>query len=140
MNWRVALENSLDSHVMYVHRNALLQLMEPYQQFGRTGYSPRIVNDRAAVGYLRDKPRTGREFYPGVDDYWPRTEWRDCGSGSSPGATRVSGTAAPSSRTNEEWGMHTRVDGAYVRSAGHHLPSMFRFDFGGQMFTGSAFR
>ena len=47
VNWRVALENSLDSHVMYVHRNAVLQLMEPYQQFGRTGYSPRIVDGRA---------------------------------------------------------------------------------------------
>ncbi len=135
VNWRVALENSLDSHVMYVHRNALLQLMEPYQQFGRTGYSPRIVNGRAAIGYLRDPPRTGREFYPGLDDYWPKTEWRRLWLWIFAWRNARIRNSRPFLEDNEEWGMHTRVDGRYVRSAGHHLPSMFRFDFGGQMFT-----
>jgi hypothetical protein len=31
--------------------------------------------------------------------------------------------------------MHTFIDGKRVRSGGHHLPSMFRFDFGTHMYT-----
>ena len=35
----------------------------------------------------------------------------------------------------EEWDMHTYLDGTRVRSGGHHLPSMFRFDYGSHMYT-----
>ena len=31
--------------------------------------------------------------------------------------------------------MHTFIGGKRVRSGGHHLPSMFRFDFGTHMYT-----
>lgn len=133
VNWRIGLENSLDSHVMYVHRDALLQLMEPIQQFGRVGYYPKVVNGRTCIGYLKDPPRVGREFFPGVGDYWPKTEWRKLWLWAF--RWRVAKEFRPFHEDSEEWGMYAKVDGKYVRAAGHHLPSMFRFDFGGQMYT-----
>jgi hypothetical protein len=135
VNWRVALENSLDSHVMYVHRDALLQLMEPIQQFGGKGYHPRVVNGKAAVGFLKDPPRVGREYYPGVDGHWPKTQWRNLWLWAFAWRNARVKSHRPFLEDDPEWGMHTKIDGKYVRSAGHHLPSMFRFDFGGQMFT-----
>lgn len=135
VNWRASLENALDSHVMYVHRNALLQLMEPIQQFGHIGYHPRIVNGKTAIGYLKDPPREGREYYPGVDHYWPKTQWRKLWLWAFAWRSARIRNSRPFLKENEEWGMHTKVDGKFVRSAGHHLPSMFRFDFGGQMYT-----
>ena len=76
VNWRVALENSLDSHVMYVHRNAILMIKEPLVQFGRLGNRARIVNDRACIGYMTDTPTIGQEFYERLNAHWPKTNWR----------------------------------------------------------------
>ena len=131
VNWRVALENALDSHVMYVHRNALLQLVEPILQFGPSGYRPRIVNGRAALGYIPDDeaPRQAREYYPGVDGHWPKTQWRRLWLWAFRWRLSRRITRRPFN-PDEEWGMHTFLDGKRVRSGGHHLPSMFRFDFG----------
>jgi phenylpropionate dioxygenase-like ring-hydroxylating dioxygenase large terminal subunit len=136
VNWRVALENALDSHVMYVHRNALLQLMEPILQFGPAGYRPRIVNGRAALGYIPDDeaPRPAREYYPGVDGHWPKTQWRRLWLWAFAWRLRRRVTRRPFN-PDEEWGMHTFIGGKRVRSGGHHLPSMFRFDFGTHMYT-----
>ena len=132
----VALENTLDSHVMYVHRNALLQLMEPILQFGPAGYRPRIVNRRAALGFIPDDeaPRPAREYYPGVDGHWPKTQWRRLWLWAFAWRLRRRVTRRPFN-PDEEWGMHTFIDGKRVRSGGHHLPSMFRFDFGTHMYT-----
>jgi phenylpropionate dioxygenase-like ring-hydroxylating dioxygenase large terminal subunit len=136
VNWRVALENALDSHVMYVHRNALLQLMEPILQFGPAGYRPRIVNGRAALGYIPDgeAPRPAREYYPAVDGHWPKTQWRRLWLWAFRWRLSRRITRRPFN-PDEEWGMHTFIDGKRVRSGGHHLPSMFRFDFGTHMYT-----
>jgi phenylpropionate dioxygenase-like ring-hydroxylating dioxygenase large terminal subunit len=136
VNWRVAIENSLDSHVMYVHRNALLQLIEPIQQFGPLGYRPRVVNDRAVTAYI-PRPETERppqEFYPRLNGVWPKSRWRALWLW----AFRWRGARLgriPNFHAGEEWGMHSTVDGVRVRSAGHHLPSMFRFDFAPYMYT-----
>lgn len=134
INWRVALENALDSHVMYVHRDAVLQLKEPVAHFGRLGYRPRVINGRACIGHLLETPKTGRQYFPALGATWPKTErrrlwlwafrWR---------ADRW--RKFPPFNDNEEWDMHTVLDGARVRSGGHHLPSMFRFDFGSHMYT-----
>ena len=134
VNWRVALENALDSHVMYVHRNALLQLLEPIQQFGPVGYRPRVVKQRAVLGYLGQPPRSEREYYPGVDGYWPRTRWRQLWLWAFRWRTRQKAVRPPFN-PDEEWGMHAFVDGRRVRCGGHHLPTMFRFDFGTHMYT-----
>ena len=136
VNWRVALENALDSHVMYVHRNAVLQLVEPILQFGPFGYRPRTVNGRAALGYIPDDaaPRPAREYYPGVEGYWPKTQWRRLWLWAFRFRLTRRARRQPFN-PDEEWGMHTFIDGKRVRSGGHHLPSMFRFDFGTHMYT-----
>ena len=134
INWRVALENSLDSHVMYVHRDSLLQLLEPILQFGPLGYRPRPVGGRAVLGYLAQPPRPSRDYYPGVDGYWPKTQWRRLWLWAFRWRQMGRADQAPF-HADEEWGMYTVVDGRRVRCGGHHLPSMFRFDFGTFMFT-----
>ena len=136
VNWRVALENALDSHVMYVHRNALLQLLEPILQFGPLGYRPRFVKDRAVIGYLPHDPtkRPSREFYPGVNGFWPKHRWRFLWLWAF--RWRISRRSkVPPFNPDEQWGMHTIIDGASFRSGGHHLPSMFRFNMGPYMYT-----
>ena len=134
INWRVALENTLDSHVLYVHRNSILQLREPVVNLGRFGYRPRVVNGRASVGHIVEPPKAGRLFYPALDAYWPKTHlrrfwlwifhwrldrWR----------------RYPPFNRNEEWDMHTTIDGERKRSGGHHLPTMFRIDYGPHLYT-----
>lgn len=134
VNWRVALENSLDSHVMYVHRNAILQLKEGVAQFGRFGYYPRIVNDKACIGYIGDPPTFGKHYYPKLNAYWPKTDWRRLWLWMFRFSAKV-WTDFPPYNDDDEWDMHTEVNGQRVRSGGHHLPTMFRFDFGTHMYT-----
>ena len=135
VNWRGALENGMDSHVMYVHRNALLSLMEPIQHFGPVGYYPKVVNDRAVIGFLKDPPSSKKQFFPALGDTWPRTERRKLWLWAFAWRAWRIRTSPPFHEDNPEWGMNAKVDGKYVRAAGHHLPAMFRFDFGGQMYT-----
>lgn len=134
INWRVALENALDSHVMYVHRNSLLQLLEPILQFGAVGYRPRRVGSRAVLGALAQPPRPARDYYPGVDGYWPKRHWRRLWLWAFRWRLAAKAAREPF-HTDQEWGMYTMVDGKRARCGGHHLPSMFRFDFGNFMFT-----
>jgi phenylpropionate dioxygenase-like ring-hydroxylating dioxygenase large terminal subunit len=135
VNWRVAIENSLDSHVMYVHRDAFLQLLEPLQQFGPLGYRPRVVKDRAVIAYIPDQPgRPYQEFYPRVNGLWPKHRWRLRWVWAFRWL-RARSARMPCFHADEEWGMHTMIEGQRVRSAGHHLPSMFRFDFAPWMYT-----
>jgi nitrite reductase/ring-hydroxylating ferredoxin subunit len=134
INWRVALENALDSHVMYVHRNSVLQLLEPILQFGALGYRPRQVGDRAVLGYLAQAPRPARDYYPSVAGYWPKSQWRRLWLWAFRWR-QTQRAVRPPFHEDHEWGMYTVVEGRRVRCGGHHLPSMFRFDFGNFMFT-----
>ncbi|MSQ71952.1 MAG: hypothetical protein EXR27_11780 [Betaproteobacteria bacterium] len=139
IDWRVALENSLDAHVVYVHRDSLMMLMEPIVQFGPVGNRSRTVNDRAAIGYMTSTPLPGQEFYPRLNARWPKTYWRSTWLWMVNLFKRSSATRLwsqyPPFNNNEEWDMHTYVDGKRARAGGHHLPSMFRFDFGTHMLT-----
>ncbi|HKQ27573.1 MAG TPA: Rieske 2Fe-2S domain-containing protein [Burkholderiales bacterium] len=133
VNWRVALENALDSHVMYVHRNSFLILMEPFLQFGRHGNRVRVVNDKACIGYMAEPPTTGRDWYPGLKAYWPKRNWR--GLWLWLFKMRRPWSDFPPFNNNEEWDMHTIIDGKRHRSGGHHLPTMFRYDYGTHFYT-----
>lgn len=135
VNWRGALENGMDSHVMYVHRNALLSLMEPIQHFGPVGYYPKVVNERAVIGFLKDPPSSKKQKFPALGDTWPRSEWRKLWLWAFAWRAWRIKNSPPFHADSQEWGMHAKVEGKYVRAAGHHLPAMFRFDFGGQMYT-----
>ncbi len=133
LNWRVALENSLDSHVMYAHRTSVLMQREPFVQLGPIGNRVRIVNERACIGYLPEPPTTGREYYPKLKDWWPKRDFRNLWLWLF--KWRKHWSEFPPFNNDAEWDMHTVIDGRRVRSGGHHLPSMFRFDFGTHMYT-----
>jgi len=133
VNWRVALENSLDSHVMYVHRNSVLQLSEPLVQIGHIGYRPRVVNDQAVIGYLTEAPTSGRHYYPKLKAYWPKTEFRRLWTWLF--RSRRTWADFPPFNNNPEWDMDTVIDGKRMRAGGHHLPSMFRVPYGMYMYT-----
>jgi phenylpropionate dioxygenase-like ring-hydroxylating dioxygenase large terminal subunit len=134
VNWRVAIENSVDSHAVYVHRNALIQLKDPVAVFGRFGYRPRVVNGRACIGHLTERPPSGRLFYPGLNDYWPlsnvRRLWLWAFAWRTPGWFKF-----PPFNDDEEWDMHTFLNGRRAFSLGHRVPSTFRLDYGRHMFT-----
>lgn len=133
VNWRVALENSLDSHVMYVHRTSLMMLIEPFLQFGRIGNRVRTVNDRACIGYLPEPPTTGRDYYPKLKARWPKFDIRRAWLWLF--SWRKQWIDFPPFNNNEEWDMHTVINGKRARAGGHHLPTMFRFDYGTHLYT-----
>jgi len=132
INWRVALENSLDAHVIYVHANSLLMLREPVVQFGHIGNRVRTVSGKACIGYMPDAPKPGRQYYPRLNGYWPRSNFRQAWLWMF---RQKPWSSYPPFNHNDEWDMHTFVKGTRVRAGGHHLPSMFRFDYGTHMYT-----
>ncbi|HTG11868.1 MAG TPA: Rieske 2Fe-2S domain-containing protein, partial [Candidatus Eisenbacteria bacterium] len=61
-NWEVALENSMDSHVNYVHRNAVVVARSGFIARGAQGEHPIFVGngfggDVAESNYMRQNPR-----------------------------------------------------------------------------------
>ena len=162
VNWRVALENALDSHFVYVHRNALLQLTQPILKRGPLGFRGKEINGRAVVGipvqplesgygYRMDDPANAngngangtngtkngaaakpapapeppyREYYPGVDGYWPKHKWRFAWLWAFKWAY-TGRDDTPPFVNDPEWGSR----------GAHHLPSMFRRDFRNHMYT-----
>jgi len=133
VNWRVGLENSLDAHVMYVHRNSVLHLTARVPQIGPLGFRPLIVNDRACIGYLTESPTFGRQYYPKLKAHWPRTEIRRAWTWLF--SRRKSWNDMPPFNSNPEWDMTVEIDGRRMRSGGHHLPAMFRVPYGIFMYT-----
>ena len=143
VNWRVALENSMDSHVYYLHRDSINLLSRgPQDPSGRT---PRIRpvftgngfdviwGDRSAIGNPRRswslsdywKVLTGKATYQ--DDYsglgkWPKSKWRLWWNWIFLPANRRR-FGKPPLVTHPHWG------------PGHHLPGMFRSDSRTNIYT-----
>ena len=111
VNWAVALENSLDSHVPYVHRNSWLAAIQNMRHYGPRGRRPVHVNN--GVGAVPTAaPPPMQEYYPGLGK-WPKSRWRRLWTWMLNPARRRSRGRPPFNRA-QEWGM------------AHHLPSMFR--------------
>jgi hypothetical protein len=77
-NWEVALENSMDSHVNYVHRNAIVVARSGFIARGAQGEHPIFVGngfggDVAESNYMRKSPL--QDLYPGGWK-WPKTTYR----------------------------------------------------------------
>jgi phenylpropionate dioxygenase-like ring-hydroxylating dioxygenase large terminal subunit len=77
-NWEVALENSMDSHVNYVHRNAMVVMRSGFIARGAQGEHPIFVGngfggDVAESNYMRKSPRQD-EYANGWK--WPKTDYR----------------------------------------------------------------
>jgi nitrite reductase/ring-hydroxylating ferredoxin subunit len=138
VQWNVALENGGDAHVPYVHRDAMTNLMLPMGFFASaTGAPQRIINGRAVTsdGYGAYGPRGGggggqrpayQRYFPALNAYWPKHRWRQRWTWLT-GAFRKRG-GHPAWPWPEEW---TGGDGA----GDHHLPGMYRRDYGDHFYT-----
>jgi nitrite reductase/ring-hydroxylating ferredoxin subunit len=143
VNWRVALENSMDSHVYYVHRDSINMLMRgPQDPYGRTprirpmfvgnGFNV-IWGDRTTQGNPRRTWSLGdylslftgktpyQDVYPGLGK-WPKGKGRLLWNWVFIPANRRR-YGRPPLNTHPLWG------------PGHHLPGMFRSDNRTNMYT-----
>jgi phenylpropionate dioxygenase-like ring-hydroxylating dioxygenase large terminal subunit len=123
-NWEVALENSMDSHVNYVHRNAVVVMRGGFIARGAQGEHPIFVGngfggDVAESNYMRKSPAF--DLYPN-GWRWPKTNYRRFW-------TWLTRPLADRARRNIPPPASARWCG------GHHLPGMFRAEFGWDLYT-----
>ena len=139
VNWRQAVENAADAHVPYVHRDAMLVLMNPMFQRGPVGARSKIVNGRGAPS-TPPQPRAGqsgaqeprfeakyRHYFPELGSEWPKHWWR----GLWTWAFRWSGKRRYKNEplySNEEW---LSPGGRSL----HHTPAMVRLDYRTHLYT-----
>jgi phenylpropionate dioxygenase-like ring-hydroxylating dioxygenase large terminal subunit len=112
VNWEVALENSMDSHVPYLHMNAWwIVLGVGFLPFGAAGGHVPVWAGNGFSGERTTGPV--RAYFPSVGGYWPSTNWR-------PKWNKLfSWYLNRAKRTRQiEW--EPQWDW------GHHLPGMFR--------------
>ena len=79
VNWEIGLENSMDSHVNYLHRNALLMLRTPFARRGATGEQLIFVGngfsgDPQAEYFTRQQP--AQDEYAELGWKWPKHNYR----------------------------------------------------------------
>ena len=123
-NWEVALENSMDSHVNYVHRNAVVVARSGFIARGAQGEHPIFVGngfggDVAESNYVRRNPN--QDVYPDGRK-WPKTTYRRLWTWlTRPLADRARRHIPPP--RSARW------------CGGHHLPGMFRAEFGWDLYT-----
>jgi phenylpropionate dioxygenase-like ring-hydroxylating dioxygenase large terminal subunit len=123
-NWEVALENSMDSHVNYVHRNAVVVARGGFIARGAQGEHPLYVGngfggDVAESNYMRRNP--SQDVYANGWT-WPKTNYRRFW-------TWLTKPLADRARRNIPPPKSARWCG------GHHLPGMFRAEFGWDLYT-----
>ena len=136
-NWRQAIENILDAHAFYVHKDSMQLVRAPEShmsdlKMGPTRGRPRVVNGRGLSfdpKSMRPSMRDDspfRDSYPGLDSrLWPKHEFvRRQWAKLMTRAVRFH----PKTDPNPPW----RLD----EWSGFHLPGMFRaFDSGDSLFT-----
>jgi phenylpropionate dioxygenase-like ring-hydroxylating dioxygenase large terminal subunit len=129
--WRPCMEN-IDAHYAMIHRNALRVLMRPFPKFsagggGRYNYvghrmrAARMTDDTQSSSRVRDLNADPQDYFPGVDAKWPFHNYRRLWTWMFAWADRR--RIRMSYPLTEEWG------------AGHHLPGIFRQNFGGKVFS-----
>jgi phenylpropionate dioxygenase-like ring-hydroxylating dioxygenase large terminal subunit len=79
VNWEIGLENSMDSHVNYLYRNALLMLRTPFARRGATGEQLIFVGngfsgDPQAEYFTRQQP--AQDEYAALGWKWPQHNYR----------------------------------------------------------------
>jgi phenylpropionate dioxygenase-like ring-hydroxylating dioxygenase large terminal subunit len=123
-NWEVALENSMDSHVNYVHRNALVVARTGFIARGAQGEHPIFVGngfggDVAESNYVRKSP--AHDLYADGRQ-WPKTNHRRYWTWLLRPLAERARRHIPHPRS-AKW------------CAGHHLPGMFRAEFAYDLYT-----
>ena len=125
-NWEVALENSMDSHVNYLHRDAFVVLRGSFFSRGAPGEHVFYVGngfgpDLLQTPFLTSKPPAG-DYYPQHGWKWPQHNYRKLWT----------------------WLFKWNVSGAMKNVPapnsprwcfGHHLPGMFRAEFAYDLYT-----
>ena len=126
-NWMVALENSLDSHVTYLHRDHLQALLANNKPFprgaggGANNLRPKVLYTGNGLAVATDTPMN----WPMQDTYpsgrkWPKHYFRRWWSWFFAPLFSLTRVDTPPFKDPKLWGM------------GHHLPGMFRAG-GGQV-------
>ena len=134
LNWRVALENALDAHAAYLHRDSALVLMVPIPIVGPVSRGAEIVSGRAAVRprvWRGSGPNDGtparqppsQEYLPAVDGKWPKTRYRTLWGWMFSWNSRRRSRKGPV-ETDPEWAGMLQ-----------HLPSMVRLDYNTHAYT-----
>jgi phenylpropionate dioxygenase-like ring-hydroxylating dioxygenase large terminal subunit len=137
-NWRPAMENMLDAHVYYVHRNSVFMLLQPTnvlmnmahmgprrpkpEVFGGRGvaYTPDTQPGLAPAG---DRPNSLQVRFAGLDGQpWPRTNARAALAKAVAFARRALPSPGPPMVRNLEWNAA-------------HLPGTFQQDFRKFLYT-----
>jgi phenylpropionate dioxygenase-like ring-hydroxylating dioxygenase large terminal subunit len=125
VNWEVGLENSMDSHVGYLHRNAILMLRVPFSRRGATGSNPIFVGN----GFSADpqdeyftKPQPDQDVYPERGWTWPKSNYRRFWTGLCRPLMLRALRQIPAPKT-ARW------------ASGHRLPGMFRSQFAFDFYT-----
>lgn len=123
-NWEVALENSMDSHVNYVHRDAFVVARSGFIARGAQGEHPIFVGngfggDVAESTYMRRSP-THDEYPNGWK--WPKTNYRRSWTWLLRPLAERGRRHIPPPRSARWCG-------------GHHLPGMFRTEFAWDLYT-----
>jgi phenylpropionate dioxygenase-like ring-hydroxylating dioxygenase large terminal subunit len=130
-NWRLTMEN-IDAHYAMIHKNAVRVLMRPFPNFGGGGVrpyqikghrmrQPRSTDDGSTTSRARDLTVDPSQYYPGLDAKWPHHNYRRLWTWMF--AWTDKRRMKMSYPLSEEWG------------AGHHLPGMFRQNYGCKLFT-----
>jgi len=119
INWEVALENSMDSHVNYLHRNSYIMGRMPYLPRGARGEHP-VFTGNGFTGDIRQsslsRPQPPQDVYPEYGFRWPKRQWRRLWTWIWLPAMRRA-MSRPPFTLNPRW------------SGGHRLPSMYRTEF-----------
>ncbi len=128
-NWLVALDNGIDSHVSYVHRDAIRTLMFPINPRGPVQGRSKVINGRAVLAPprfdssgRRIQPLPHQNYFPGIDAVWPKRNLRRFWRWLFVYAARRN-ARLPTWECPEEW------------TNGTHLPSTFRSDHKTDMYT-----
>lgn len=137
VHWHVALENGGDAHVPYVHRNSMSMLMSPVGFSSSTGVPQRIINNRAvAAGGGDGRGNAGGErgkqpyqrYFPPLNGYWPKHRWRLLWTWITAIARRHAAQMPP-------WDWPDEWIGGSGGGGLHHLPGMYRRDYGTHFYT-----
>ncbi len=112
VNWEVALENSLDSHVPYLHMNAWRMILSAgFLPLGAAGGHVPIWVGNGFTGEKSKQP--SRAYFSSVNSMWPKTNYRRLWLWMF--------------RWYMQWAQRARrISWTPQWEWGHHLPGMFR--------------
>jgi phenylpropionate dioxygenase-like ring-hydroxylating dioxygenase large terminal subunit len=136
LNWRLAIENALDGHASYLHRNSMMAFIGSVSTRidGPVAARSEIVNGRASKRPMAtpDRPVANRGglqpdvvHYPALNGRWPKSQWRKLWMWVFFKSNMKRPRIHPSLKdVGPEWS-----------GFGQHLPSMVRLRFPAHYFT-----